>query len=161
MIDDINDAAHWAVAGGYARMGQICLYGEGLSAGIAIVAAAEGAALYRCLIDIEGVTDWPTMLQKIPYSPAKHRYLVNSAAMGKRSPLRVVQGLRIPILDIHEDPLDKEVDLEDACKKAGVTFLRSEYMPLTKGPFYWEARQAYLTRQIEPFLAKYFAVEAN
>lgn len=161
MIDDVNDAAHWAVAGGYTRAGQICLYGEGLSAGLAIVAAAEDPGLYRSLIDIEGITDWPTMLYNMPFSPAKHRYLISSDAMKSRSPLAVAKNLRVPILDIHADPLNEERELEEACKKAGVSFKRAEHLGWKTGPFFLEAREVYLTRQIEPFLAKCFAGEAH
>ncbi len=157
MIDDINDAARWAVDGGYTRAGQICLYGEGLSAGLAIAAAAEDPALYRSLIDIEGVTDWASMLQNMPYSPVKHRYLISSDAMKKRSPLAVAKNLRVPILYIQANQGKAEQDLEDACKKAGVAFTRAEHLDWKTGPFFWEAREAYLMRQIEPFLAKSFA----
>lgn len=157
MIDDVNDAARWAVAGGYTQAGRICLYGEGLAAGLAIVAATEDPGLYRGLIDFEGVTDWPSLLQNMPYSPAKHRFLISSEAMDKRSPLRVARNLRIPVLDIHVNPWDLEEPLEQACKKAGVTFTRAPYLPWKTGPFFMEARAAYQTRQIEPFLAKCFA----
>lgn len=161
MIDDINDAAHWAVAGGYTRAGHICLYGEGLAAGLAIAAAAEDPGLYRSVIDIEGITDWPTMLQNMPFSPAKHRYLISSDAMRKRSPLAVAKNLRVPILDIHADPMNEEQELEEACKKAGVSFTRAEHLGWKTGPFFWEAREAYLTRQIEPFLTKCFTGDAH
>jgi len=99
IIDDINDAANWAISQGHSAAGEIALFGENLAGGLAIVAAAEDQNPYRCVIIRNGVTDWDQLAAGHP-AAYESWFAVPPKTSKNRSPLGSIGRLNAPVLDI-------------------------------------------------------------
>ncbi|MES1194387.1 MAG: alpha/beta fold hydrolase, partial [Opitutus sp.] len=62
--DDITDAVRWAIGAGFADPKRIAIMGASYGGYSTLFALAKTPELYRCGIDIAGVTDWPDLLEE-------------------------------------------------------------------------------------------------
>ncbi len=135
--DDIEDAADWSVAAGYAKRGQICIFGSDFGGTLALVAATYSPDLYCCIINQDGEPDLTKLgngRADIDWLSLKRMQMFvgyDTAALAKRSPLLALDQLRSPILNIYENPLhDMRWDrLESGLKHAKRPY--SEFKALT------------------------------
>ncbi|MCB1103855.1 MAG: S9 family peptidase [Cephaloticoccus sp.] len=139
---DIIDAANWAIDRGLADPKRMGIMGRNFGGYSALMGAALEPNLYRCVIDIGGMTDWMELTKKeveifpISYGPAANLvgHPVNDAEeLRSISPRYQAGKIKAPVLLIYgrDDrivPYRQAKLMADALKKAGVTFeLMSEY----------------------------------
>jgi dipeptidyl aminopeptidase/acylaminoacyl peptidase len=159
--DDIEDATRWAVQAGYAVPGRIGLYGEGLGATLALVAATHTPELYCCVVNSDGQPDFTQLSTAyagdfrswLQEKREERFYGSDTAAMARLSPLKAMDRLPGPVLSIYEDPVHdlRLAALESALRgahKRGV-----EFVILPPDP-HWAAVDYRLNyvRQVEDFL---------
>ncbi|MDB6114047.1 MAG: Dipeptidyl aminopeptidase/acylaminoacyl-peptidase [Lacunisphaera sp.] len=99
IIDDINDAARWAINQGHTKAGGICLYGEEFAAGLALVAAAEDPESYGCIVIKNGNTDWKQYAAARPAAYASW-FATSTKSSSYPVPLDSIALLKAPVLEI-------------------------------------------------------------
>jgi dipeptidyl aminopeptidase/acylaminoacyl peptidase len=154
ILEDINDAARWAIQTGVAQPKRICVCGEGIAGGMAIVVAAEHPELYRCAVNISGVTAWHRMTDQASFGRFKSWYAVASKDLAQHTPLKVVSKLQVAVLNVFPLRANDDDELRRAFKSAGKEFLQADY---EQGDFTSNVRTRYLLETIEPFVRKQFA----
>jgi dipeptidyl aminopeptidase/acylaminoacyl peptidase len=135
--DDITDAVRWAIQHGIADARRIAIMGASYGGYSALFGLAKTPELYRCGIDIAGVTDWPDLLErndrndgdKIAYAYWEKRLgEIKSEKVHQRltevSPINFAEQIKAPLLIVHgkEDqvvPLDQTTRLVALMKKQG------------------------------------------
>ena len=113
VIDDVADAARWAIAEGHADPDRIAIFGGSFGGYAALAGAAFEPELYRCAIGFAGVYDWIVQLKE-DRKDWWMRYLVfdskgdyyldieeNKEAYRALSPRYAAEKIRAPILLIH------------------------------------------------------------
>jgi pimeloyl-ACP methyl ester carboxylesterase len=111
--DDIADAVRWAIRQGVADSKRIAIMGGSYGGYSALFALAETPELYRCGIDLAGVTDWPALLE----NRDQGEYRIAAAYWEKRvgrlkdesvrrrltevSPVSFAPQIKAPLLIIH------------------------------------------------------------
>jgi dipeptidyl aminopeptidase/acylaminoacyl peptidase len=111
--DDITDAVRWAVRQGIADAKRVAIMGASYGGFSTLFALAKTPELYRCGIDIAGVTDWPELRK----NRDKHEYKVSYAYWEKRvgnmqdekviqqlteaSPVNFSGQIKAPLLIVH------------------------------------------------------------
>ncbi len=112
--DDITDAVRWAIQQGIADPGRIAIMGASYGGYSVLFALAKTPELYRCGIDIAGVTDWPDLLEKhnqegefkIAYAYWEKRLgEIRSEKVHQRltevSPMSFAGQIKAPLLIVH------------------------------------------------------------
>jgi len=134
--DDITDAVRWAIQKGFADPKRIAIMGASYGGYSTLFALAKEPGLYRCGIDVAGVTDWPALRE----SREQEEYKIAAAYWEKRvgsmkdeavhrrlaevSPVNFAEQIRAPLLIVHgkEDqvvPLAQSKKLVSLLKKNG------------------------------------------
>ena len=131
MQDDLTDATRWAIDQGLADPQRICIMGTSYGGYAALMGVVREPELYRCAIDIAGVSDMETFFKEgdIEDMLSGKAYLRSSigtdaAQWQERSPARQAQAIRAAVLIAHggEDqrvPIKHAKLMEKALKKAG------------------------------------------
>ncbi len=112
--DDITDAVRWAIGAGFADPKRIAIMGASYGGYSVLYGLAKTPELYRCGIDIAGVTDWPDLLEqrnkdgefKIAYNYWEKRMgALEDPEVRRRlasvSPVNFVEQIKAPLLVIH------------------------------------------------------------
>ena len=160
---DIDDAARWAIASGYAAPGRIGIVGEDFGASLALIEATRHPELYSCVVNRNGEPDLALFAKNVPLYDWRTRQSVeqwivsDAAAMEKMSAIAAIDQLRAPILNIYDD-VDENLAwgrLESALKHA------KKHYELYK-PLHDDAHKLHdvdyrvdYTRQVVDFLARY------
>ncbi len=104
MQDDLTDATNWAVNGGLADPGRICVYGGSYGGYAALMGAIKEPALYQCAVGYVGVYDLNMMYRKgdIPERESGKRFLErtlgpDTADLKKNSPASLAGKVKIPV----------------------------------------------------------------
>ena len=136
MQNDITDAVRWAIRQGIADKGRIGIMGGSFGGYSALMGLALEPDLYRCGINIAGVTDWAEMIKdKAAMFPRSYSYNLNLVGDPKKnaeelkaiSPVHLVDQIEAPLLIIHgrDDPavpFSQAKLLVQALEKAGKQF---------------------------------------
>jgi len=164
--DDIEDGARWAIAQGIADPGRIAIMGWSFGGYSAAIQPMRAPDLYRCAIDLAGVTDWKGQL-KYWYEVDKKGREVNADYLGDFeadaaelddiSPINHVDKLRVPMLlaygkndnTVHFEQFTRFKDALDKAHKPIEVLTRNE-----PHGFYETKNRAALYTAIEAFLAK-------
>ena len=100
MIDDLTDAARWAVKQGHAEDGRLCIAGASYGGYAALMSAVREPALYRCVIAEAGVYDlklWRSDVDFIDTDRGKRYFdtgvAANDEEMQSQSPLTYIDQL--------------------------------------------------------------------
>lgn len=129
MLDDLIDAANWAIAKGYADPKKIAIYGGSYGGYAALAAATFTENFFCCAIDIVGPSNLITFIKSIPeywkpFLAMLHKRIGNpDTEEGKeflksRSPLFHVDNIKIPLLIAQgeHDPRVKKEESEQIVK---------------------------------------------
>jgi len=139
MHDDLVDAVNWAVGEGIADSEKVAIYGGSYGGYAALVGATFTPDLFRCAVDIVGISNLITWIETIPpywstLLATIHKRIGNPDTeeefLKSRSPLFKVDEIKIPILIAQgaNDPRVKQAESEqiiEAMKKKGLEY---EYM---------------------------------
>lgn len=170
MQDDIEDGARWAIAEGIADPGRVAIMGGSFGGYSAAIQPMRSPDLYRCAINIAGVTDWKTII-KYDNERAPERKQVTTDSIGDPvadaaelddiSPINHADKLRVPMLLIYGKgdrtvPYDQFTRLKAALDKA-----HKPYEVLTRAAeqhgFSNLKNRVEMYKTIETFLAKNMA----
>lgn len=105
--EDVEDATQWAIQAGYAAAGRIGLYGEDFGGTLALMAATDMPALYRCAAEAYGATDltaFRNMRWEYDYRTRQKLetlYGFDADLLARRSPERALGRLQAEILDVY------------------------------------------------------------
>ena len=167
MQDDITDGTRWAIAQGIADPGRIAIMGWSFGGYSVLMGVTREPDLYRCGIDLAGVTDWRAILKydlEISEKLWKEDMLEkfgdpekDAAELAEASPVNHMDKLRVPLLlayskDDKTVPYDQVKLLTDALDKAHKSY---EFMStFNEGHgFYTYKRRLELYQRIDKFLA--------
>lgn len=110
MQDDIEDGTKWAVAEGIANPKRIAIMGGSFGGYSALIGTMRTPGLYRCAIDIAGVTDWKALMKyDIAVSPVARHWVreyigdpeTEAAELDDISPVNHVEKLQVPLLLVY------------------------------------------------------------
>jgi dipeptidyl aminopeptidase/acylaminoacyl peptidase len=160
--DDIDDAASWSVANGYAPKGGVCLFGMKTGATEALISATRSPDLYACVVNVDGAPDLRDMasMGNRNWLDRKRMELFFSddkVSLAASSALAAVNRLQGPILNIYEDA-DRNDDwlrLKSALRAAGKTYVLFKELDPNTQPLQMDIVENFL-RQVEEFLTKNF-----
>lgn len=170
MIDDIADGAKWAIAKGIADPERVAIMGWSYGGYAALMGVIREPKLFRCAIDLAGVTDWKSLLkydnEVFPNSrPYTRDYIgdfeKDAADLDDISPVNRVADIEVPLLLVYSKDdttvhYDQATAITKALDKAGKPY---EFMSkFNEGHGFYETKnRAALYRRIEQFLAKNMA----
>lgn len=114
MHDDITSAARWAIAQGIVDPERLCIVGWSYGGYAALIGAIKEPGLYRCAASIAGVTSLRQLQRdnEIFYgASAAVRNATGTEDLAENSPLKLVDGIRVPVLLVHgTDDLQVQVE---------------------------------------------------
>ena len=104
MQDDVDDAAQWLAANGYADPDRIAVMGASYGGYAALMAAGRDNGLYQAAISVNGVTDLVGMRQhsqRFFGLEQRFREQLEGVDLRAMSPVNAANNIRIPILVAH------------------------------------------------------------
>lgn len=168
MQDDLTDAVQWAIDQGIADPKRIAIYGGSYGGYAALAGATFTPDLYKCAIDLVGVSNLFTFMETIPPywakfltmikiqvgDPEKDKELLYSA-----SPLFHIDAIKIPILIAQgaNDPRVKQSESEQIVEAMKAKGLEYEYLlfPDEGHGFVKQENRLKYYQTAEKFLAKH------
>jgi pimeloyl-ACP methyl ester carboxylesterase len=165
---DITDAVHWAIDHGFADGNRISIMGSSFGGYSAMMGVATEPALYRCAVNIAGVSDWIELIKEkaevFPRSYGPTISIVGDPAkdadkLKAISPRYLARNIKVPVLMIHgrDDPIVPYGQAElmaEALKAAGCIFeLMSKYNEKHGLDNYKNRIEMY--QRVEAFMQKY------
>ncbi len=120
-MNDVTDGARWLVAQGYADAGRMCVVGWSFGGYLALEAAVEDGALFKCASSTAGVSDLPGLIDsegEFYGGTLASRQLFGDlrrdrAKLNNESPLRHIESISMPVLLIH-GAVDQNVPVEQS-----------------------------------------------
>ena len=111
MHDDVVDAVNWVVAQGWADRERIGMWGTSYGGYETLITATHEPDLLRCAVPVVAPTNLVTLIQDMPdYWQAERAYfarvlgdLSDTANLWERSPLRLADRVRTPLLLMYGD----------------------------------------------------------
>lgn len=171
MQDDVSDGVKAMQAMGYADLNSVCIVGSSYGGYSALAGGAFSPELYRCVIEINGVSDIPLMLRDTRYTYGNRHWVVSywnriiadSDLERKKlkaiSPAHFAKNFSAPVLLIHSKddtvvPLEQSKRMHRKLKRADKS---SEFLVL-KGEDHWlssSETRIQMLEAIQVFLAKH------
>lgn len=177
--DDIADAVRWAIAKGLADPKRVAIMGASYGGYSVAFALAKTPELYRCGVDVSGVSDWLALFdhrqddsEDVQLTQASWADLIGDLSdSGERqrlaaaSPVNFASEIKAPLLVVHGKwdenvPLSQATALVRALKHEGqspqtlfITYLGHSWPTDDSGEDFYA--------RLETFLAKHMAVEAK
>ncbi len=171
MQDDLTDATKWAIDQGKADPARICIMGASYGGYASLMGLIREPALYRCGIDLFGVTDLEEMLSEGNISEAHWGAAYLRSAFGAdrkewaaRSPSRLADKIQAPVLIIagEEDtqvPFVHSELMEEALKEAGKS-VETLYFDKEAHGFFNPANRVKAYEKVLAFLDKHIGSQA-
>lgn len=167
MSTDLLDAVRWAIDNGYTDRERVGIMGPSYGGYAALVGVAFTPDVYRCAVDICGLSSLLTMWETIPayWEPARaalRRQIGDPDTerdfLWARSPLSAVDDIKAPVFVAHGGQ-DRRVDqvqteqLVTALREHGV---ECDYMFLPEEGHVFVRPESWIAlfNQLEPFLAR-------
>lgn len=107
MQNDLTDAVKWAISSGVADPKRVCIMGASYGGYAALAGVAFTPELYRCGIDLSGISDLASWMAEIPpwWGPERAQLLLrmgdvvhNQTLNRMISPIYHVRSIRAPLL---------------------------------------------------------------
>jgi acetyl esterase/lipase len=163
--DDVVDATKWAIEQKIADPRRIGIVGWSFGGYLALLGAQRNADLFRCSVDIAGVSDLGLLIEEDHYyissQSIKKQIGTDPAKLRLNSPRQHAAEFKVPLLMLHGD-MDAQVriaqseDMDSALKHAGKSH-RFVSFPDADHSFSAEKSRATMLREIEGFLAEHLA----
>lgn len=161
IMNDITDAALWAVEQGIADKERMCIYGASFGGYASLMSVVKEPDLYKCAVGYVGVYDMDIMhnVGNIPSTQSGRNYLNkvlgrDEAKLDKFSPARHVDKIKADLFIVHGEK-DKQAHYDNAL------FLRKQLDKIGK-PYEWmtkpgEAHGFYNEKNTEELYEKMLA----
>lgn len=168
MHNDIIDGVNWAIENNVTTKDKVAIYGGSYGGYEALVGASMTPDVFKCAVDIVGVSNLVTFLDSIPpywsaYLTQLHETIGNPGTdlelLKERSPINHIDNIKIPILIAQgaQDPRVKQAESEQIVAKLKAKGLPYKYL-LFKDEghgFVNQNNRLKYYRVAEKFLSKY------
>jgi dienelactone hydrolase len=166
--DDVVDGAKWAVQQKIADPRRVCIVGWSFGGYLALLGAQRNADLFRCSVDIAGVSDLGLLIDEghnwLSSESIKKQIGTDAAKLKLNSPRLHAAEFDVPLLMLHGDsdaqvPFEQSEDMHSALKRAGKAH-RFVAVPDADHQFSAEKDRVIMLREIEAFLAEHLGATA-
>ena len=161
--DDVVDGAKWAVQQKIADPRRMCIVGWSFGGYLALLGAQRNADLFRCSVDIAGISDLGLLIEEghnwLASEVVKKQIGTDPAKLKLNSPRMHAAEFEVPLLMLHGDsdaqaPFEQSEEMHSALKRAGKAH-RFVAVPDADHSFSAEKHRVILLREIEAFLAEH------
>jgi dipeptidyl aminopeptidase/acylaminoacyl peptidase len=166
--DDVVDGARWAIKQGIADPERVCIVGWSFGGYLALVGAQRNADLFRCSVDIAGVSDLGLLIDEgyhwLNSGVIKQQIGTDSDKLKRDSPRLHAADFNVPLLILH-GTMDAQVpfaqsDAMDTALKHAAKPHRFVVFPDADHQFSAEKDRVTLLQEIAAFLNDHLAVAA-
>jgi dipeptidyl aminopeptidase/acylaminoacyl peptidase len=167
--DDVVDGARWAIDQKIADPQRVCIVGWSFGGYLALLGAQRNADLFRCSVDIAGVSDLGLLIDEghnwLGSQSIKKQIGTDAAKLKLNSPRLHAAEFNVPLLMLHGNadaqvPFEQSERMNSALKGAGKEH-RFVAFPDADHQFSAEKDRATLLREIEGFLDSHLAAAAK
>lgn len=167
--DDVVDGARWAIEQKIADPRRVCIVGWSFGGYLALLGAQRNADLFRCSVDIAGVSDLGLLIDEghnwLGSQSIKRQIGTDAAKLKLNSPRLHAAEFNVPLLMLHGNadaqvPFEQSDRMSSALKGAGKEH-RFVVFPDADHQFSAEKDRATLLREIEGFLDSHLAAAAG
>lgn len=176
MLDDVTDAANWAVSQGIADRSRICIYGGSYGGYSALMGLINNPELYRCGISYSGLTDLNGLFnnevrgtvvyrERSTHELAFWKHVIGThendrGYLNMHSPVYNADKIKVPVFIAHGGldlivPSSQASRMESALKSAGNKHVEYLYRYDEGHGFTYDSNRIELYREIEKFLQTY------
>lgn len=163
--DDVVDATRWAIQRGIADPKRVGIVGWSFGGYIALLGAQRNADLFRCAVDIAGVSDLSLLINddqhSLGYKITETQIGTDKAKLRLNSPLQHAADFNVPLLMLHGDmdaqvPFEQSEAMDRALTRAGKPH---QMIRLPDGDHQFSAvnDRVTLLRAVEGFLGDHLA----
>ncbi len=167
--DDVVDGARWAIQQGIADSEHVCIVGWSFGGYLALLAAQRNPELFKCAVDIAGVSDLRMLIDE-GYQwmrGASYRKLqlgTDSDKLKRDSPRLHAADFKVPVMLLHgkkdyQVPFEQSDAMDSALKRNGKAH-RFVVVPDADHQFSDEKDRAVLLKETEAFLRENLPVPA-
>ena len=165
--DDVVDATRWAIERGIADPKRIGIVGWSFGGYLALLGAQRNADLFRCAVDIAGVSDLNLLIDEgdnfLTYKVTETQIGTDKAKLKLNSPLQHAADFNVPLLMLHGDmdaqvPFEQSQEMDRALTRAGKSHQMIR-IPDGDHQFSAEKDRATLLRAVEDFLGEHLAAK--
>lgn len=163
--DDIVDGTRWAIEQGIADSARVCIVGWSFGGYAALLGAQRNADLFRCSVDIAGVSDLSLLIDEghnfINAKIQRRQIGTDSEKLKKDSPRLHAAQFDVPVLMIHgtmdaQVPIEQSEVMDSALTHAGKAH-RFVRVPDADHSFSEPRDKAVLLEGIERFLGEHLS----
>lgn len=161
--DDVVDGTKWAIGQKIADPRRVCIVGWSFGGYLALLGAQRNADLFRCSVDIAGVSDLGLLIDEghnwVISDVVKKQIGTDPAKLKLNSPRIHAAEFGVPLLMLHGDsdaqvPFEQSDEMHSALKRAGKPH-RFVAVPDADHSFSAEKSRVILLREIQTFLAEH------
>jgi len=165
--DDVVDGAKWAVRQKIADPRRVCIVGWSFGGYLALLGAQRNADLFRCSVDIAGVSDLGLLIDEgynwQNFEVVKKQIGTDPAKLKLNSPRIHAADFDVPLLMLHGNsdaqvPFAQSDAMHSALKRAGKPH-RFVAVPDADHSFSAEKHRVILLREIEAFLGEHLGAQ--
>ena len=164
--DDVVDGARWAIQQGISDPQRVCVVGWSFGGYIALLGAQRNPDLFRCAVDIAGVSDLSLLIDEghdwISSESVKKQIGVNAEKLKRDSPHLHAEEFKVPLLILHgkmdaQVPFEQSEVMDKALTRAHVTH-RFAVVPEADHQFSQVKDRATLLKETEAFLGEHCSI---
>lgn len=161
--DDVVDGARWALQQGMADPQRVCIVGWSFGGYLALVGAQRNPELFRCAVDIAGVSDLARLIDdgynRLGAESIKRQIGTDPAKLKKDSPRLHAADFKVPLLMVHgkmdaQVPFAQSELMDEALTRAGIPH-RLAVVPDADHSFSAVNDRIRLLQEIDAFLGEY------
>jgi dienelactone hydrolase len=161
--DDVVDGARWAIQQGITDPQRVCIVGWSFGGYLALVGAQRNPDLFRCAVDIAGLSDLGLLIDQgyhwLAAGIIKQQIGTDPEKLKRDSPRLHAADFQVPLLMLHgkmdaQAPFEQSETMDAALKRAGKPH-RFVVMPDADHQFSAVKDREILLQEIETFLGEH------